>query len=172
MRRLPALLAGAVLMLVAATAAAAAAGWQTYRYPDQGFSIELPGEPDWKEAPLDTALGKASLRLGSLRTEGNGALVLGVVTYLSPPADEQQALDAAVAGAAANTRSQVISSTAITVDGAAGREASFRRPGALSVKARFIWRGARLYQVLVFGSEASGLPPEGERVLASFHLLH
>ena len=166
---------------VASAAAPAAVAWQTYRYPDMGLVIDLPAAPTRADntvpVPPDHSIVITSL---TVPLGGAAALFVGVTDYAglgltkalaADPAVQAKVLDGGVQGSLTKSGSELISETNITVDGAPGRDYTFKsKNGAVIGRAWMVLYGARGYTVVGAGAAAGGVPREFERVAHSLTL--
>lgn len=147
----------ALALLVAPAAARAQDGWSTHSYPAMNLTVDLPGEPVVSRSETDGVNETViSVDLGAA-----GALMVRVMDMANPDADQQAALDAAVAGGVAAVKARVVSLDRTTFHGWPARDAVICSASHhLCARLRLIMIEGRLHQLLV-GYPLDGSPPDG-----------
>ena len=174
-------IAAAVLCANVAAAAPTAAPWQTYRYPDLGLAVDMPAAPARSSSTVPIS-ADPSISITSLTVPlgTTGALFVGVTDYAglgltkamsADPAVQAKVLEGGVQGSLAKSGSELISETNITVNGAPGRDYTFKsKTGEVVGRAWMVLYGARGYTVVGAGAAAGGVPTEFDRVAHSLAL--
>ena len=174
-------LAAAVVLCANFAVAAPTEVWRTYRYPDLGFAVDLPSAPTRADSTVpisaDHAINVSSftIALGS-----TGGLFVGVTDYSSlgltkamatDPAIQAKVLEGGVQGSLAKSGSVLISETNITVQGAAGRDYTFKsKTGEVVGRAWMVLSGTRGMTIVGAADAKTGVPPEFERTAHSLKL--
>jgi hypothetical protein len=161
----------AAALVLTPAAARAEEGWITLAPPQQGFSVEFPAEPTFRD--VAEMQGESIALFHDWRTliEG-GVFVIDVVRF--SPATRAARTDAELAdiairgvGAACET------GTPREVETANGNawEVTFRCPEELTMRARFKIEGEWLYQVGAAGVSGFVTRADSVRFLDSFRLV-
>jgi hypothetical protein len=165
-----------LLTLTIVTAVQAAEDWKTYRYPQNGFSIEFPAAPISDEVAADPKRNIREMRyasdLGDVAYIADATLFLHSVIHGLPLDKQIQKVLEAVRG---SLKCTIASQREIKFPGATAIEAVFEKcaaPVTGGAKWRGLISGDWLYQMLVLGS-TPGIAgsPGAERFLASFSLI-
>jgi hypothetical protein len=150
--------------------------WQQLASPDKEFVIKMPGTPKTDVQDVPTAVGVVQLHTFTV-DKGDSVYLVGYGDYpesLVRNADVSAMLDGARDGALANSGGTLIAEQQIQLQGYPGRElwieATVEGEKGLA-RARMYLVGARLYQVLVGGSNAHFSESAAETFLNSFLLV-
>ncbi|WP_244814559.1 hypothetical protein [Caballeronia sp. Lep1P3] len=156
--------------------------WRTVTNNDDGYEVTLPAKPRAAERKIDIAGQPITMRM---QTAEAGDAVFAVGTVVLPSADpalQRAALDYLEQGLARNVNAHPDARTT-EIDLAAGghvtgsemqmrgqgRAQSGEKPEARTIQARFVARGAHVYQVAIVSDHA---PPaeQAEQFFSSFKL--
>jgi hypothetical protein len=166
---LRALGAAGIAGVLATSAMAAGDGWTPYHNASFQFSADFPGTPQVLENSVNTAAGPAPSVMVVMAIENRGAVLVGATDYkgLAITTDIDQSLEGAVQGSLTAMKATLDSETKTTVQGAPARDIRFHTGEAVG-RALWIRAGDRAYGVMGIGAAATGVPPEYDRVRASF----
>lgn len=139
----------AVVVLFALSACAPKFDWRELNSNEGGFSALMPAKPRYEERPLAGPPG-VTMHLWSARA----AESLFGVGYADYPAVDAHLLDATRDALVANIRGRLLEEKQVAQNGLAGRE--FRaESGDMALRARLLFSGPRLYQVVVIGRRSA-----------------
>ena len=149
-------------------------GWVTFTSEAEGFSVDMPGEPQETSQTNDSALGKITFHFFQL-TDGGMQYAAAYNDYpveLDPAdLDTEQLLKEAIEGAAQGK--EVVNTRSIEVQGNPGIEGEISVSAEAHVWYRSILVKSRLYQLIVSAPEADVAEGEANarRFINSFKLL-
>jgi hypothetical protein len=147
-------------------------GWQTFTSEADGFSVDMPGEPQASQQTTDSALGEITFYFFQL-TDGK---VQYAVSYNDYPVaaedlDAEQVLSNAIQGAAQG--GEVQNMQTVEVQGHTAVDGEITIQEVAHVWYRGILVDKRLYQLIVTAPEAGNaeFADEARRFIESFVLL-
>ncbi len=153
---------------------AAPDGWLTYTSEADGFSVDMPGEPQTSTQSMDSALGELTFYFFQL-TQGDGFYMVSYNDYpiemteddLDPESVLQEGIDATAQGG------EVQNVQRIEVQGNPGIEGEINLQGTTHIWYKSVLVKHRLYQMVMTAPEAEKGEFAGEalRFRESFRLL-
>jgi hypothetical protein len=152
--------------------------WQPFQSPDNSFEIQMPGSVEKQVQTTETGgLTSISVYMFGSEVRGQGAAMIGYADYpidADTAVDNDKLFDGAVNGAMSQSKSTLISSHRLTVQGheAVAFEASPPKDQFSDgvTYGQAVWVRPRIYFMLVAGERSSQLVVERERFLGSFKL--
>jgi hypothetical protein len=148
--------------------------WTTYRYQEEGFSVEFPGVP--KATAMDVEIKNWVRGVQYLATDSARSEYLGQAMRYQPQTRQQYSSDvllrSAIDGAMKAGKCRIRSERNFSFPGATAREVVFENCDGTHVsKARFLLVRDWHYLVLTYGALGVEKSPDSDRFLNSFHLL-
>jgi hypothetical protein len=143
--------------------------WKTYSYPEDGFSVSFPSQPQLKKSSLDTKTGEIEVRTYLVILQP--AWVVAVIDYgeQAANADPDTLLELGKQGALSSSSAHLLSEKKITLDGHHGLQ--FEAESSVAhFSSRIYLVGGTLYQTMVV-SDPSDKSAETARFLDSFQLI-
>lgn len=161
------------LVVVAGLLFSCAGGWTEFRSLEGGFSIDMPGTPKKQTESVPTAAGTITAHLFTQERMNDGYMA-GYSDFpkqlikASPPAT---LLKGGRDGAVANVGGKLLGDKMITLDGHPGIEFDFEvQSKGIRSRARVYLVDNRLYQTVVYQSQALWSEKQADRFLDSFRL--
>lgn len=165
-------LAGCTFLLALSLAGALAEeAWVTLAPPGQGFSVDFPSEPAFRDI-VEMQGGAIVLFHDHRAIVDDGVFVIDVVRFT--PAMRAERTDAEltdIAIRAAGAACEVGAPREIETTSGIAHEVTFRCPEDLTMRARFLVEGEWLYQVGAAGRPGFVAGPDARRFLDSFRLV-
>jgi serine/threonine-protein kinase len=155
--------------------ASAPQAWEEYSSQEGNFSALMPGTPQYKKQPIQTAAGAIDMHMFSREFGNSSAYIIMYADYpqsvTSVPADKL--LDGARDGAVGNSKGKLVQESGLILDGGhPGRELTVDMDGKGRMKLRLFMVRQRLYQVMVLGSNPEFIESEANtKYLTSFKLI-
>lgn len=116
------------------------------------FEVLLPAERKETRETQKTDFGDATVHL-FMAGSGQAAFMVGYSEYPAAIVDPQARLEAARDGSLAKSKSKVVRSNEIDLEGARGIDVVGESPSMGAVRARYFIRENRLYQVVALGAD-------------------
>jgi hypothetical protein len=158
-------------LALASTGALAGDAWLTLAPPGQGFSVDFPSEPTFRD--VVEMQGEAIALFHDHRTiVDDGVFVIDVVRFTPAMRAERtdaELTDIAIRGAGAAC--EVGTPREIEITSGTAYEVTFLCPEELTMRARFLVEGEWLYQVGAAGRPGFVAGPDAGRFLDSFRLV-
>ena len=156
----------AALLLVAAALPARAADWRPYSSATGRFSVTVPGTPEQKTTPMNTALGRVDLVQFIVSSEG-GVYMVAYSDYPGIVGPGDEVLSGTASGLMSGFGGTTQEDQKISLDGHPGRLVRGQSP-QFSVVARVFWMRPRLYQLITVMPRNKPHSDEVDRFLSSF----
>lgn len=166
----------AVAVSILAASAAVAQAWKTYASKAGGFSVLMPGTPQYQKKPAPTAVGE--LMLHNFAVSTNRGATAYIVSYTDYPAavasqtSPEKMLVGARDGQLKNLQATATSDKEITVSGHPGRDVQFKNARGFTGRCKMVMvKGKhRLYQVLALTTNGSASAGDFAKFVDSFKL--
>jgi hypothetical protein len=144
-----------------------AGDWVVVTPEGAGFTVHMPGEPEFITQAVTTAIGNVDLRLGTWEaTDGAYALAWGIYPEAVLQADPADILEGARDGSISNTNGTLVEDQAVTLQGIPGRRFRATVPGGTS-ETVVLLDGQKFIQLaVVYADGATGY--DADRYFASF----
>jgi hypothetical protein len=164
--KLRAILRLAVLLLAVVVWDGATFGQQTWRQvtaKDGSFTVDLPGEPQYRQSDLNSPSGEAYKRQLYIWSDAQAFYMVNIATYARPP-DLRSEVDAAAIGMRVRTWSQV---RWTTHQGLTAVDASGIQENGMAVRSFLVAKEHSMFN-LVYARSGAPVAADVDRFVNSF----
>ena len=141
--------------------------WKEYSYPDEGFAMTTPAQPQFEKQQKATASGNIELRQYSVELPGNVEVLMSVSDFPNTNhATPKQALEGAVNGSTQTPNAKKTSEKDIDLQQVPGIEFEGESSG-FRLFGRYYWKNNRLFSLLAVSPLDQPVPPDALKVMDS-----